>query len=94
MCGQAIHQPPIIHGGHPRPAEFHPTPTYVSTWNHVIPNDMIDACPPFTPQSYQTWRMGIKLWLAAQAGATVTRLIAKIITALPLNSRLGDITYT
>ena len=58
-----------------------------------VPNAMIDNCPAFTPQSYQQWRREIKLWLGAQAGASITQLLSKIIMVLPLAVKMDAMTY-
>ena len=59
----------------------------------LLPNDMIDACPVFTPNTYQNWRREAKLRKMAQVGGNQTQLISKIVTALPLNSRMGALSY-
>ena len=59
----------------------------------LLPNGMIDACPVFTPNTYQNWRRDTKLWRIAQVGASPTQLISKIVTALPLNVRMEIMTY-
>ena len=59
----------------------------------TIPNAMIENCPPFAPQGYQQWRREMRLWKSAQAGATTTQLMAKIITVLPLSIKMDALSY-
>ena len=70
-------------GGIPSPVPMH--------W--LLPNGMIDACPVFTPNTYQNWRIEAKLRRTAQVGAGQTQLISKIATALPLNIRMEALAY-
>ena len=42
---------------------------------------------------YQNWRTGVNLWKNSQAGATTTQFLAKLIMVLPLNSRMGAMSY-
>ena len=58
-----------------------------------LPNGMTDACPVITPNTYQNWCRGIKLWRISQVGASQTQLISKIATSLPLNIRMEVMTY-
>ena len=59
----------------------------------ALSNVMIDDCPAFTPQGYQQWRREVKLWLGAQAGATATQLLSKLIMKLPLAIKMDAMTY-
>ena len=73
-----------------------PAPSIAPTTGNTVftvPNAMIDACPAFMPQSYQQWRREVKLWVAAQAGATIAQLLAKMISCLPMSVRMGAMTY-
>ena len=58
-----------------------------------VPNAMIGACPAFTPQRYQQWRREVELWAAAQAGATITQIMAKMISILPMSVWADAMTY-
>ena len=59
----------------------------------LLPKGMIDARPVFTPKTYQNWRMDLKLRKMAQAGASETQLVSKIVAAFLLNMRMEVTTY-
>ena len=59
----------------------------------LLPNGMIDSCPAFAPNLYRNWSRVVTLWRPAQIGATATTLIAKIVSALPTNSRIEILNY-
>ena len=59
----------------------------------TVPNAVIDARPAFTPHGYHQWRREVKLWIAAQAGATITQLMDKMISCLPMSVRMDAMTY-
>ena len=67
----------MMHGGVPR----------------VLPNTTIDACPTVTPQVYQNWKREVKIWRTGKIGGKESQPISKMIAALPLNSRMGTLSY-
>ena len=70
-----------------------PLPTHLPHAGVTVPNAMIDNCPAFAPQGYQQWRREAKLWMGAQAGATITQLMSKLIMILPLSVKMDAMTY-
>ena len=54
---------------------------------------IIDGCPVFTPATYSQWKREVKLWAAAQCGATQTQLLSKLITVLPQPAKISGLTY-
>ena len=90
--------PPLIFGERDSPSPY----AHLAATNHpgplvgmqfAIPNAVIDSCPPSAPQGYQQWRREIRLWMGAQAGATTTQLMSKIIMTLPLAVKMDALTY-
>ena len=66
---------------------FTPLPAY------GFPNMIVDACPAFTPSTFQNWKREIKLRIAGQPGASVTQLLAKLIHVLPLSIKTEALLY-
>ena len=58
-----------------------------------FPNMVVDACPAFTPSTFQNWKREIKLWIAGQPGASTTQLLAKLIRVLPLAIKTEALLY-
>ena len=58
-----------------------------------FPNMVVDACPSFTPNTFQNWKREIKLWIAGQPGASTTQLLAKLIHVLPLAVKTEALLY-
>ena len=50
-----------------------------------FPNLAVGPCPTFTPATFQNWKREIKLWISGQRGASITKLLAKLIHVLPLD---------
>ena len=53
----------------------------------------VDACPPFTPSTYQHWKREVRLWSESFPTATTSQLLAKIIAVLPQPSKLAGLSY-
>ena len=58
-----------------------------------FPNMVLDACPSFTPTSFQNWKREVKLRIAGQPGASVTQLLAKLTHVLPLAVKTEPLLY-
>ena len=58
-----------------------------------FPNIAADSCPAFTSDTYQNWRMGSKLRIAGQHGATSTQLLAKLIYLRPIEVKTEALLY-
>ena len=54
---------------------------------------IVDGCPVFTHATYSQWKREVKLWMAAQCGATQTQLLSKLITVLPQPAKISGLTY-
>ena len=59
----------------------------------LLPNGMIDPCAGFAANLFRNWRRDVKLRRSPQAGASAAKLISKISTTLPANSRMGVLSY-
>ena len=64
-----------------------------NTTQRLLPNGMIDACPGFAANLFQNWRREVKLRSQSQVGANPTQLIAKMVSTLPMNSRMEVLSY-
>ena len=58
-----------------------------------MPSGILDACPVFTPATYDQCKRELKLWVSAQKGASIAQLIAEIIADLPAHSKVDGLEY-
>ena len=83
----------------PRPTPGLTTPSPVVTcatmnptsWPSVPP--VVDACPAFTPPTYQHWESEVRLWPESYHAETTSQLLEKIISVLPQLSKLYGLAY-
>ena len=59
----------------------------------MITAPIIDACPVFTPQTYSQWKREVKLWIAAQNGASESQLLPELISVLPQPAKVSGLAY-
>ena len=60
---------------------------------NVTAPTIVDACPAFTPPTYQNWKREVRLWVESYPAATTSQLLARVIAALPQPSKLAGMAY-
>ena len=59
----------------------------------ALPNAMIDSCQNFAHDTFQNRHREAGLSKSSQVSANPTQMISKIVSASPMNSRMGILTY-
>ena len=75
--------------------ETNPNTTMIppGTGGLLMSAPIVEGCPVFTPSTYSQWKREVRLWIAAQCGATQTQLLSKLITILPQPAMVSGLAY-